>query len=50
MTGQPEPLDLVGLFMASPSQLKIMLEDHDRDATGHCRSCRSGGDSSGRVV
>lgn len=50
MTG-PEPLDLVGLFMAYPKhQLTKMLADHEADATGRCRTCRQGGDGSGRTV
>lgn len=45
-----DPFGLVELFMASPSQLRKMLADHSWDASGHCRSCRSGGTGSGRTV
>lgn len=40
---------LVAMLLVSPSMLRKCLADHHPDASGHCRTCRAAGDSSGRV-
>lgn len=40
---------LVAMLLASPRMLHAYLEAHAPDQSGHCRTCRAAGDSSGRV-